>query len=65
MMLNINYKMVHAHYERIQSRPRRQLDIEALRWTPVISDATIEEEESRTQIEVTSVLCYLTHKASL
>ena len=45
-------KLVDNHWGKVQARPRLELDMDALRWTPIISDAAVEEEESRTQIEV-------------
>lgn len=53
MCIRVNPAVVEEHREKLAKRPNRlRLDPDALRWTPIISNQMLFDEESRTEWEV-------------
>lgn len=54
MMLCVDKPALQCHMEKLQSKMhlRLTLDEEALRWTPVLSSNTVEQEEAEAEMQV-------------
>lgn len=53
-MLHLNKKLINEHMQRMKAKLQRKLELDpdALRWTPLISNLTLIEEEKRVEKEV-------------
>lgn len=58
-MIAVNKELVKVHMEKLEAKKHLRIDLDqdCLRWTPLISNYVISEEERKAETEVGTCVC--------